>query len=618
MPESARERVQLAPGVALFATDRGLVARTPARWFRIDLGDRAYERDVIGLLRDAALLDDDPRAPRAIRALQQHALVVRSETEAALPERLDSSGPHVVVCGAPDDAELGARVRALIEGDVPFIVAWIDERGVAMARHEPSRRGCPLCAWHSDSALARYATDQGSLADAPRAYGGARALFARASARLAAPLESGHVWIHDAIRGEDRVEPIVATPSCGCATRGAAAQAPRADWSSLSRARYAAVWPMDTATSARAARVVFRRSRAPWKADASALGVALAAGDDAELRALAEAIERYCFLHAPPHRRHESGRQLGDTALDPVSVQSLLYRDEEYERIGFRFGRYDRDAPQDWCLARRIVDERGAYVPASVVGRAPQGSLQLVDATSNGYAAHLDRDLAVERALLEVIERDAVLLQWYAPQIAALRLDVDLSLPRSSALLVTQDIDVPVVLAIGLQPDGSLRCGCAADATIDAALERAKGELAVALAGRPLSGAKRDGLRDPSRRFEPDDHLHWYSGERGRAVFEDLTRAVEVDLATLRKRWPRPPSTLAAIVAALSARSMDAWIVDRSLPEVFGREWHVVRALVPGTVELSWGLPYRRLASPRVQQRLAAGTTLSSTPHPLA
>ncbi len=609
-------RLQLAAGVALFASASGLVARTRNRWLRIDLHDRALERSVVEQLAAGGLRAESLPAA-ALRPILEHGLVAaRGAAAAEHPVGL----PPDVWVGAPDDAALGERVLAAVGRGEAFTVAWIDERGGALARHDPSVRGCPACAWRTDSSLARYVALGVDLAGVPRAFADRSGLLAWVCERVAGSAETlsgGRVVVRDALGGSERTEEIVAHPSCVCASRSEGA-APDADWESLASRRYAPVWPVARSSGSRAARVLFRRSRAPWKSGASALGVALAAGPEAETRALAEAVERYCFLHAPPHHTEVTARSLGEQAMDAESVRSLLFRAREYTAPGFRFLRYDVDARQSFCVARSISGDREILVPASLVGRVPQGSTPLVDATSNGYAAHRDRARAIERALLELIERDAVLVHWYAPLHPLPAIDVDLGLPRSRALLATQDVDLPIVLALGLQDDGSLRCGAAADVTIDAALGRARAELSVALGGNVLGGPSAP-LEAADRKFDPDDHLRRYAGERGRAIFEALTAsAPTVRMDVLRERWPNADSSLAVVDDALSRLGLEAWVVDRSLPDVFGHGWHVVRAIVPDLVELSWGLAYRRLASPRIAERLARGAVLSDTPHPLA
>lgn len=638
--------VRLAPGVALHSTERGLVARTPSRWVCVDLHDRALEATILARLTRPGTLEvraADVAIAQAARVLARAGLVIECElavvlvdgtasielpgleaTRCSAADAARSEAGLVVLVGAPDDGELGRALERLATARRPSLVAWIDERGIAIARDDGVVRGCGLCVWSMDSALVRYVAG-GELGAVPRTYGDARALARIASGVLAAaildprgPPGAGEVWTFDRRDGAAGVSAIVAHPACACASRPARASAPRAgaEWDSLARERHAPVWPVERSGPAHAARVVYRRSRVPWSADRHALGVAMAHGDAAETRALAEAIERFCLLHAPPDVRDIAARDLDREVLSARDVEVLTFRPDEHALEGFRFTPYSSIEPLDWSVARSLDGIRSVLVPTSLVGRVPRGSRALVDASSNGYACHLDPALAIERAILELVERDAILLHAYAPLAPLPWIDAGLPIASAVSLLATQDIDVPVVLSVGCQRDGSLRCGSAAATTIDEALRRAATELRVALEGSAPTGAPRS-LTDTSRRYEPGDHLAHHAGESGRRAFEQLTRSsTRIPLAELRRRWPATDAG-SRLSRAVGDR-FDVWIVERSLPAVFGAEWHVVRALVPGLVELSWGLPYRRLASPRIALRLARGATFADEPHPIA
>lgn len=647
MRESPRH-VRLAPGVALHSVDAGLLARTPARWVRIDLRDRRLEANLVSRLsRGSIHVDESERV--AIDAMERAGLLVSegdelvlvvdcSQPEAMPPDlglrvsvataraRADDDGTFVLV-GAPDDNVLGELAGTLVERGRRSIVVWIDERGVAIARDDGARRGCVLCAWRQDSALARYVAPGLAVGRGPRAIGGAATLGQLAASRVrsivgdpSAQPAAGEVWVFERASAVASVYAVTPHPGCFCARRaeGRERTAPDADWDALASRRFAPIWPVDRGAPTRAARVVYRRSRSAWRADVDALGVALGAGDGAEVRALAEGIERFCMLDAPPDVQSTVAGDLTGEVLSHDAIRSLTFRDADYLQPGFRFQPFTEDEPIDWSIAHCSSDGRRVWVPTSLVGRVPRGSTALVDATSNGYACHVDRDVAITSALYELVERDAVLLHWYARLAPLPRIDVELGIEGASALLATQDIDVPVVLAVARRPDGSMRCASAAAASIDEALRRARAELEVALEGTSAPG-EHAALTDPGRRYEPDDHLRHYAGSRGNDAYARLVAsAPSVGIAELRERWPAQEQARAAVERALEARSLTAWIVDRSLPDVFGFRWHVVRALVPGLVELSWGQPYRRLASPRIAERMRRAAVAQHEPHPVA
>lgn len=648
MHEKSPRSVRLAPGVALYATEEGLVARTPRRWVRVDLHDRPLEADLVRRIASASVLVDATTAA-AIGAMERAGLLVSDgalvlavdcgdslslpadlavRTTGLPTTALDDVSTTFVLAGAPDDAALGALVTEVVERGRRSLVVWVDERGVAIAHDDGARRGCALCAWLQDSALARYVAPGLALDRGPRAIGGASALWLLASSMVASIVGDpdarpapGEVWVFDHASASAAVHAITPHPACACSSRaGRHDLAPEieTEWSALAARRFAPVWPVERASGARPARVVYRRSRTAWAADSEALGVALGSGEVAEVRALAEAVERFCLLHAPPDARSVAARDLDGEALSADAIRSLTFRDVEYGQSGFRYLPFAEADPIDWSIAHDLSGARRIWVPTSLVGRVPRRAKALVDATSNGYACHHDRETAITSALLELVERDAVLLHWYARLGALPRIEVELGIEGAVAVLATSDIALPVVLAIACQPGGSLRCGSAAAACIDDAVEHARSELAVALQGAARADRGAASMSDVAHRYQPDDHLRYYAGQRGAETYARLLEAPTIGMAELRERWPTGVDVRRAVERALSARSLTPWIVDRSLPAVFGARWHVVRALVPGMVELSWGMCYRRLASSRLAERLVLGATPSGEPHPIA
>ena len=144
--------------------------------------------------------------------------------------------------------------------------------------------------------------------------------------------------------------------------------------------------------------------------------------------------------------------------------------------------------PLDWMTARTATDGAPVLVPADwCVRRSPERScLSPAGASGTGVAAGPDWDWAASRALLELIERDAVALWWIGGQrgrpialhdaavatvgglAGALRQSAT---QRMDWLLdITTDIDIPCFAALSVDPDGrSLGGGFAALTTRAAA-----------------------------------------------------------------------------------------------------------------------------------------------------
>jgi ribosomal protein S12 methylthiotransferase accessory factor len=141
-------------------------------------------------------------------------------------------------------------------------------------------------------------------------------------------------------------------------------------------------------------------------------GKALSA-DDAKLGALMEAIESdHAERCDPPVAR------LSYAAL-PVDERAADLSDFGFRRAGGP----GESEPMDWAEAATLGGGRRLWVPFDVVSLdfSRPGDARL-DRSSNGLAARFDRDEAIEAALLEVIERDAV-AAWQAlpPQARAAR-----------------------------------------------------------------------------------------------------------------------------------------------------------------------------------------------------
>lgn len=636
------------------------------RALRIRLGPSEFERQLVTQLRDGDDLSalahayGDGSVDRAVRALEERGIVgpipaavqvaclgshlgvagLRDARVLASPDEV-AAEKLLVVEGALSDERIGLyleRARAL---RTPSLLAWTSRSTSALAWDDGVSRPCVRCALLFDRE-AWYAAPDGRApadaafveADGARVRGLSVALIARVLDSGAERPTPGRALVVDTRSWRMTWEEYAAHPSCACAEAPAAvSDAPNriaSDWEATRPRRFAPLLCVEEASSSRPARALFRRARSPWPVQADAFGVATALGERAHLRCFAEGVERFAMLHAPADRRATPAGALHEPMLDDADVEALLFRDEERRAEGFRLSGFDRHAAQDWSWIEHVRSGRRLLAPASLVGRPADGSPRLVDATSNGYAAHRQRARAIELALLEIIERDAVLATWYfalevpivAPVADPRVADLDVEV---TAILATQDVDLPVVWLLARLPDGALRSASAAALSFRAAWDAAIRELRAAVVtsrvgASSASATESPDLADASRRHGPEDHLRWYHNtEHAAAAIAALRASGSLSPDALERRWPEHGEAggAAAILDALEAAELSAYLADRSLPEVFGPDWHVVRALVPGAIELSWGHAYRRIASPRAA-RMLAGRAPNPWPHPIA
>jgi ribosomal protein S12 methylthiotransferase accessory factor len=157
-----------------------------------------------------------------------------------------------------------------------------------------------------------------------------------------------------------------------------------------------------------------------------------------ETVAVLEALERYGGM-APGGRRsvvRASFAELRDTAIDPRTLG--LYAPEQYARHGFHFQPFDADRVCRWVwgcsLARRepiLIPQAYAYYGMHRID--PDDPLFAFE-TSNGCALGSCLEEAILYGILEVVERDAFLMTWYA-RLPAPPIDLSSARDRSIPML---------------------------------------------------------------------------------------------------------------------------------------------------------------------------------------
>ncbi|PSQ18601.1 bacteriocin biosynthesis protein SagD [Halobacteriales archaeon QS_8_69_26] len=183
------------------------------------------------------------------------------------------------------------------------------------------------------------------------------------------------------------------------------------------------------------------------------------------MKALGEGMERY----AAGVYRTASFETGSPAAVDGVSPADFVRPDGTPE--------VDPDEPIPWAPATDLRDGSGTLLPAEAVQFPPPEKRYLAPITT-GLGLGSSTVEAVTSGLTEVIERDATMIAWYSTfDPLALRVDdegfealarrarsEDLSV---TALLVTVDVDVPVV-TVAVHREGDWpRFAVGADADLD-------------------------------------------------------------------------------------------------------------------------------------------------------
>jgi thiazole/oxazole-forming peptide maturase SagD family component len=263
----------------------------------------------------------------------------------------------------------------------------------------------------------------------------------------------------------------------------------------------------------------------------------------------------------------------------------------------------------DWLRATSADGSRTSLMPADLCLRRSERrrKLTLRGPLSTGCAVGRSRAEAALRAILEVVERDAVALWWHGgrrgrpvPPDGAIARDAAELLARLRAgqggriawlLDITTDVGVPTFAALSVDGTGRrLACGFAArlaarDAARAAILEMAQVEVAYPLVALKLSEGGLAAL-------DETDHRHLRRGEL------DAQRCPLLHPAGLPHEWSVDDSQITTgfegLLQPLGDRGMEVWLTELTRTE---HGIAAMRALVPKLQPFPSGYKSPRLLS---------------------
>lgn len=206
--------------------------------------------------------------------------------------------------------------------------------------------------------------------------------------------------------------------------------------------------------------------------------------DEALAAALGETVERYCGTFRPDDRIvFGSADELGSRCVAPQTCS--LFSQEQYDTKGFAYTPFTSAAPVSWIDGLDLRTGGPALLPAQLVllnsNREPEEP-PIAYATSSGLACHSTIAEATLGGMLELLERDAVMIAWHAGlSLPRLDLDADPELAaavrrhiaatglRYHAIDLSAINGVPTVLAAAINeesPIGALGIGAASAPTL--------------------------------------------------------------------------------------------------------------------------------------------------------
>jgi ribosomal protein S12 methylthiotransferase accessory factor len=252
----------------------------------------------------------------------------------------------------------------------------------------------------------------------------------------------------------------------------------------------------------------------------------------------------------------------------------------------------EADRPMAWVPSRRLADGARMWFPLDICYRrhVTEQDFKPPLKLSSGCAAGVTREEATLRALLELIERDAVALWWrggrrgraVAPESEAASGAAELLAQarqghghRTSWLLdITTDVEIPVIAAISTGSDGyGFAVGFGARLTVADAARAAVFELCQVELGLHVVAAKRRESGDEAMNESDRRQLR-------RGTFDTRKCALlQPQTGDFAEPSTAPASSLQHVLDRLQARDIAVYAIDLTRPQFLVP---VVRVLAPG------------------------------------
>jgi ribosomal protein S12 methylthiotransferase accessory factor len=337
--------------------------------------------------------------------------------------------------------------------------------------------------------------------------------------------------------------------------------------------------------------------------------------DRAFMKALGEGLERYC---AGVYRQSEF-------VVAPETSRSRSVSPARFARPE-RYQQADREEPIAWVEGEQLASGGRVSLPAEFVHYPPPRERHK-PAITTGLGLGNSGTEALLSGLYEVLERDATMLAWYST-FDPLRLELSDERFRTlekraraedldvTPLLVTQDVDVPVVaVAVHRDPDGGderawPRFAMGSGADLDP----------VAAACSALAEALQNWMElrsmGPERAAEEKAAIGEY------ASFPVVARRfVDVD-ATVPAGSVGPDSPpegeaeLDAVVDRVTDTGLDAYAAQITTRDVASLGFEAVRVLIPEAQPLFTGEPFFAERAETVPRELGFEPRLDKEYHP--
>ena len=376
--------------------------------------------------------------------------------------------------------------------------------------------------------------------------------------------------------------------------------------------------------------------------------------EEALIKLIAESIERYAALIAmrmfEDEIHYATYAELSRSEIPCLPLEYLAFFEPSQQlRMHEMIPRFSPDPPTPddviaWIRCPSLVSPgEEIWIPTQLFflgfrPNAEQGDKIFSPSFSTGTAAHLSTSRALENALIEAVQIDAFMLNWYtdtpAPRVVVdddyfdryfarvglgpnSHYDIlpvyvtrpELPLPNFLVYLIRRDEKLPYISS-GIQADPDPRY----------ALFRGTQE-SIAILSMGIYGAthvpEEFFFTDMDSDFaDLDTNVYYYANPKDASVKQSTINSRidgQIDLAGIRPMVDGDTETLGALLGSIAKISEWATYLDITPSELHDTNWRVVRTLIPELCSLSLpGVPPRR--HPRLMQY---GGVTHDRPHPL-
>lgn len=375
--------------------------------------------------------------------------------------------------------------------------------------------------------------------------------------------------------------------------------------------------------------------------------------EEALVKLMGESVERYAAMAAirlvDGEFRYATRRQMAaEGRCLPLEYLGILDA-EQQARLGGRLHRYcDRPPTEDdviaWVHCPSLVRPgEHVWVPAQLfflgfVTSPEHGDLLFTPSFSTGTAAHVSLESALRNALIEAVQIDAFILNWYtdtpAPEVVVddpdlqrqyelMGLGPDSEYQPRISYLTRPELPMPTLgvflerkaealpqLSFGVQGDGDPKYALLRGTLESAAILSLGIHTAIFDTTTVYAGV------NTSPYLDLDTNVMYYASpqdaERKREVVDQRFQG-SVKLSEIPRLGTGDDDVLPELIRMVAGVSEWACYLDITPPELADTEWKVMRVLIPELLSMCLpGLPAK--AHPRMKQY---GGVTNELPHPL-